>query len=139
LPLPIQPGLKAHKSSKGLYGYVEHIITYEPSLVRSLFVCLISHDLSVCYSYGIWAYHLGWLVYSIVLMFILGFTQYPDGEYGDGSTCASNKNIDMCQLDDVLSHAKSDFNFLIGIEYDTPWHHDAMTRWSLNLIFAFTT
>lgn len=112
-----QPGLK-EASEPGFYGEKRpHILTYNPSEVRSVLVPFTDKDLTVCNSVGIWFYHLGFLVYALLLMFFLAYTSFADGAMGTGSACSDdnvNQNLNICKLDDVLTDAKSDFRWLIA-------------------------
>ena len=112
-----QPGLKESVES-GFYGLkTKHILTYDASLVRPVLVAFTDREITVCNSVNIWIYHIGFLVYAIVLMFLLGYNAYPDGTMGETGACSddnTHKNVNMCQLDNVLNDAKSDFRFLIA-------------------------
>lgn len=112
-----QPGLK-EASEPGFYGEQKpHILTYDPSEVRSVLVPFTDKDLTVCNSVGIWLYHLGFLAYAVLLMFFLAYTSFADGAMGAGSACSDdnvNQNLNICKLEDVLTDAKSDFRWLIA-------------------------
>ena len=115
LGVPKQPGIVYSPGNNlSFFPNKRHILTFDPAKVRSIVACLFSQDMTVCYNSLIWAYHFSFVGYSIILMLILGYNAFPDGEFGDGKACASGQNIDMCQLDDVLTKGKDDFFFLIG-------------------------
>jgi hypothetical protein len=112
-----QPGLKEVDSS-GFYNESHrHLLTYDPSEVRSVLVPFTDKELTVCNSVGTWLYHLGFLLYALLLMFFLAYTSFGDGAMGGGAACSddnTNQNLNVCKLDDVLTDAKSDFRWLIA-------------------------
>ena len=112
-----QPGLK-ESNTPGFYGdNTRHILTYDPSSVRSVLVPFTDKDITVCNSIGIWFHHLAFLVYALCLMILLAYTSFGDGSMGGGSACSddnTNQNLDVCKLDEVLTDAKSDFRWLIA-------------------------
>jgi hypothetical protein len=112
-----QPGVK-EAASTGFYAQQEHhILTYDPSQLRPALVPFLDRELTVCNTFDIWLYHLGFLLYALLLMFYFAYTSFGDGSMGAGSACSddnTNQNLNMCKLDDVLSDAKSDFRFLIA-------------------------
>ena len=92
-----------------------HILTYEPSSMMTFGALFCARDLTVCYSLAPWLRHLGYVAYSIVLMLVLGFSAFPDGERGaSGPACQNGRNMAMCQLNDTLQSAKVEFRFLIA-------------------------
>jgi hypothetical protein len=112
-----QPGLKEVDSSGFYSGSHRHLLTYDPSEVRSVLVPFTDKDLTVCNTVGIWFYHLGFLLYALLLMFFLAYTSFADGAMGAGSACSDdnmNQNLNICKLEDVLTDAKSDFRWLIA-------------------------
>jgi hypothetical protein len=112
-----QPGLKEVDGS-GFYGeHTPRILTYDPWKVRTVAVPFTNPDLTVCYNFGIWMYHLGFLLYAIVLMFFLAATSFGDGAEGGGAACSDdhpNQNLDICSLNKELTSAKDDFRWLIA-------------------------
>ena len=117
--LGTQHGLELHGPHKSvIWGDVTRLTTYDPESVRSTVSFLLTSDLTVCYSFTIWAYHFGYVAYAFILMFLLAFTQFPDGKMGDMNPCKSSDgvdiNLDICQMDGVMKDAKDDFHFLIG-------------------------
>ena len=90
------------------------IITYRPEGIKSFLVPFFQHDLSACYSFWVWAKHLGIVGYAISLSFILAYCYYPDGEIGSGPACVGANNRNMCTLEKTLGDAKLEFRFLIA-------------------------
>lgn len=66
------PGLSM-ASAPGLAGVErEHILTYQPGKIWLLKALLFESDLTVCNSVWVWARHLTYLIYALLLMLILG-------------------------------------------------------------------
>ena len=109
-------GLKEATSPSFYGGDSTHILTYDPALTMPFLSILLRRDLTVCSSIFSWLYHLILVVYALVLMLILGYNAFPDGEMGDGNACTtdSTHNHQMCQLNGQLIQAKGDFRFLIA-------------------------
>lgn len=112
-----QPGIK-EVTSAGFYNQHErHILTYDPGELRPALVPFLDSELTVCNSIEIWLYHLGFLLYALLLMFYFAYTSFGDGAMGGGGACSddnTNQNLNVCKLEDVLTDAKSDFRFLIA-------------------------
>jgi hypothetical protein len=105
-----QPGLKL-ASAPGFYGDSSKLLTYQPFLVRSLLNPFLDADLTVCSSAASWLKHCIPVLYAVFLMLTLAFTAFPDGEMGQ-QACDEDvwsRNVDMCELDIVLTDAKKDF------------------------------
>ena len=68
----------------GFYGLKEHVITYDPSTIRTCLSCFTSNDLTVFSMNGVVITHIAIVVYSLLLMGILAHSTsaYPDGTFG---------------------------------------------------------
>ena len=129
LPAPTQeklpfggPRLKLG-SEPGFYGESRpHILTYSSRNIGTLMVPIFARDLTVCFSLGRILQHFLMVVYAFLIMLILAHSDvvFPDDEFGgDGeggpvNACATGLNIKICQLDSLLSDAKTEFRFLIA-------------------------
>ena len=112
----LEPGIVLAKA-EGFYLPVPKILTYEPGLVRMIFAPYISSDITVCSSVYNWIHHLSYVAYAIFLMLFLiayGFTDNQPGASGACSDSDPSRNRAMCQLNDVLLDAKTEFRFLIA-------------------------
>ena len=110
-----EPGIKFAKSD-GFHGTVSHILTYDPSRVRTLMGLFVSPDLTVFYNLKQWGHHFIMVGYAVFLMLILGQTAFPDGEMGSPacSDADPTKNRNMCSLNTVLEEGTDAFQWLIG-------------------------
>ena len=70
-----EPGIKLSKQDSFYGNETEHILTYDPAQIRSLFAPFVSRDLTVCYSIKFWLRYLFSLVYATLLMLALGYRQ----------------------------------------------------------------
>jgi hypothetical protein len=99
----------------------DRILTYDPNQTRHILVPFLSSDMSVCYSWHMWAVHLGYVMYSVLGMIFLAEIWYPDTYMGTEEqpigACPSSKplvNVNMCKFEDILHQAKTEFRFLIA-------------------------
>lgn len=110
-----EPGVKYAKS-EGFHGTVSHILTYDPSRVRTLMGLFISPDLTVFYNLKQWGHHFVMVGYAVFLMLMLGQIAFPDGEMGSPA-CSDDdplRNRNMCSLNTVLEEGTDAFQWLIG-------------------------
>ena len=109
------PGVKV-AAAAGLMGKEQpHILTYDPGRIMTYSALAYARDLTVFSSPMLWLGHIAYVAYAMVVMVILGFTAFPDGDRGmSGPACAAGKNIKVCQLNSLLAEAKFEFRFLIA-------------------------
>jgi hypothetical protein len=111
-------GVKLSAKPPGKYRFYDnantHIITYDPSKVSFFLAPVFQPDLTACYSFTKWIQHMGYVLYAVTLMIVLGEFAFPDGVRGDRKTCAAGLNVQMCQLNSVLMDSKQEFRFLIA-------------------------
>lgn len=106
----------------GVYGSKKKIFTFNGSKVRHYLAPFLTPDLTVCDFWHVWFQHFAYLVYALFLMIYLaigvGDTVFPDGHLGAGWTCVNfagdPKNQAICQTENVLDEARSEFRFLIA-------------------------
>lgn len=115
-----EPGMVFGKDagfySRG-YFHASKIITYDPYKIRSLLAPFISSDLTVCHCFTAFIGHTSMALYAFLLMLFCAAYCFPDGKWGQQPACNGDNpafNRSMCQLEEVLSDAKSDFQFLIA-------------------------
>lgn len=123
-----EPGLKVadHTTFKhaSFFGNERsRILTYDSTQTRHLCVPFISSDISVCFSWHMWATHLGYVLYSVIGTIFLAEFFYPDSDMGEEGkvipACGKNAmgvslNVNMCKFEDSLLSNKTEFRFLIA-------------------------
>jgi hypothetical protein len=111
-----EAGIKFAKSDEGFHGTVSHILTFESGKVRPVLGIFLVPDLTVFYSPTQWIHHFIAIGYAVFLMIFLGETSFPDGAKGSPACSEDDAghNGNMCQLNDVLSEAADNFQWLIG-------------------------
>ncbi|CAJ1450875.1 unnamed protein product [Effrenium voratum] len=96
----------------GFYGNTLRVLTYSPGKVWTLLAPFMVRDLTVHSSMRGVLPHLAALAYALFLMFLLCFVAFPDGEMG--SKACEAGNVQMCQLEETMKNAKSEFRFLVA-------------------------
>lgn len=102
-------------SDPGVSGQHPHILSYEPKKMWKFRALCFARDLTTCYSVWTWLGHTVFVLYALLLMLVVGYNKFPDGEFGGGPACGSNgPNHQICKLAGLLDGAKSEFRFLIA-------------------------
>lgn len=86
------------------------LLTFTPGSISSFLSLCRDRDLTVCSYTREVLFHLGCLVYSILLMTVFSRELF----WPDGPGCADGTNVQMCQLTGTLEEWKSEFRFLIA-------------------------
>ncbi|CAE7408104.1 bglB [Symbiodinium natans] len=112
------PSLRSYRGlvlthEAGFFGAIPRLLTYSPEKTWTLLAPLLVRDLTVYNSVLNVIPHLAALFYALLLMTILAFTAFPDGEMGQGKACDAG-NVQICQLEETMKNAKSEFRFLVA-------------------------
>ncbi|CAE7325931.1 bglB [Symbiodinium necroappetens] len=110
--------LKSHRglvisTESGFFGAIPRLLTYSPDKIWTFSAPFVVRDLTVCNAVSNVLPHLVALLYALILMIILCFTAFPDGEIGEGKACEAG-NVQMCQLEETMKNAKVEFRFLVA-------------------------
>eukprot|EP00439_Symbiodinium_sp_Y106_P012083 s1366_g1.t2 len=100
-------------TESGFYGAIPRLLTYSPDKIWTFSAPFVVRDLTVCNAVSNVLPHLVALLYALILMIILCFTAFPDGEIGEGKACDAG-NVQMCQLEETMKNAKVEFRFLVA-------------------------
>jgi hypothetical protein len=86
------------------------LLTFTPGRISHFASLFRDRDLTVCSHLKGLVFHFVMLAYACTVMAIFSREVF----WPDGPGCGAGKNTEMCQLNDILMQAKSEFRFLIA-------------------------